>query len=285
MMRSSESALRLFPAGFDVDIGVVYTYERNLMPRLLSTLRASGEGVRMRLILVDNQSADGVAPWTREFPETQVVKNSRRLLYPANLNRILQASSARYTLLLNTDMFFDPPAQCVARMVRFMDAHPDCGIAGCALYHEDGVFAYPARRFQTPRVVLARRLGLGRLMAPTLDDYLYRSFDPGQTWECDWLSGCFLMVRREAFEDVGFFDEGFVKYFEDVDMCYRMARSGWRVMYHGGTYGYHLERRDSKRLLSIDAARHLRAYLRWHWKWGFSFARDLPEPAPRRRAA
>jgi hypothetical protein len=56
-------------------------------------------------------------------------------------------------------------------------------------------------------------------------------------------------------------------------------------MYHGGTYGYHLEQRASKHLLSADAALHLRSYLRWHWKWGFSFQGDLPETRDERKAA
>ena len=74
---------------------------------------------------------------------------------------------------------------------------------------------------------------------------------PEETWECDWLSGCFLMVRREAIEEVGRFDEGYRKYFEDVDICLRMARAGWQVMYHGATSCYHLESRSSKRLLLV----------------------------------
>ncbi len=277
-MRSCKSAPSGVAERRDVDVGIVYTHERGLISRLLSSLADSGHGVRMRLILVDNHSSDGVEPWTGCLPETLVLRNDRRLGYAPNLNRILQASSARYTLLLNTDMFFDPRQQCVARMVRFMDGQPDCGIAGCGVYREDASYAYPARRFQTLGVVLARRFGLGGLMRRTLDHYLYRELPPEATWECDWLSGCFLMIRREAFRDVGFFDEAFLKYFEDVDICYRMARSGWRVMYHGAPRCYHLERRASKRLWSADAALHLRSYLRWYWKWGFSYRADLPHP-------
>ena len=67
------------------------------------------------------------------------------------------------------------------------------------------------------------------------------------------------MVRRQAFQQVGLFDESFGKYFEDVDICLRMARAGWRVMYHGGTSCYHIEQRASRRLLSRDAWRHARA--------------------------
>jgi len=284
-MRPCRPVVQLPSRGLDVDVGVIYTHERELMDRLLSTLAAAAEGVRMRLILVDNRSADGVEPWKDRIAQTLAVENRRRLGYAANLNRILRASSARYVLLLNTDMYFDPRDPCVQRMVRFMDRQPGCGIAGCRLYHEDGAPAYAARRFQTLPILLARRLGLGRLMHPTLDWYLYRDRDPSGSWQCEWLSGCFLLIRRAAFEDVGFFDEGFRKYFEDVDMCYRMARSGWQVTYHGATSCCHLERRASKRLRSRDAWEHLRSYLRWHWKWGFSYAGDLARPEPLGRAA
>lgn len=274
------------PRTADVDIGVTYTHERWLMPRLLYTLRRSCPDISARLVLVDNASEDGVEPWLGFFPQTLVLRNPRRLLYAANLNRVLRAATARYVLLLNTDMFFDPREQCVTRMVRFMDSHPQCGIAGCGIYHEDGGYAYPARRFQTLPVLFARRLGLGRFMRRTLDQYLYRDRPINGTWPCEWLSGCFLMVRRQAIDEVGYFDEGFIKYFEDVDMCLRMARAGWQVLYHGATYCYHLERRASRSVFSADGWRHLRAYLRWHWKWGLRPAvLTPPTPPPARRAA
>jgi N-acetylglucosaminyl-diphospho-decaprenol L-rhamnosyltransferase len=208
-----------------------------------------------------------------------VLRNSVPTHYAANLNRILAASTARYALLLNTDMFFDPDEACPGRMVEFMDAHPDCGIAGCRIYHADGQDARAARRFQTMSVLLARRFGLSPLMQGTLNHYLYQDHDPRDSFDCDWLSGCFLMLRREAMEQVGLFDESFEKYFEDVDMCLRMARAGWRVMYHGSTSCYHLEQRASRKLLSADGWRHFRSYLHWLRKWGYT-----PE-RPERRAA
>jgi len=247
----------------DLDIGVIYTHEQELMPRLLTTMSASGEGLRMRLILVDNASADGVEPWCGYLPETQVVRNTRRLGYAVNLNRILDASTAKYVLLMNTDMYFDPREQCLARMAAFMDSQPRCGMAGCRLYHADGSDAYAARRFQTLPLVLARRCGLGRLLRRAVDHHFYAEHTPDETWPCDWLSGCFLMIRREAIEQVGHFDEGYGKYFEDVDMGLRMARVGWQVMYHGAASCCHLESRASKKLFSADAWLHLRAYLRW----------------------
>jgi N-acetylglucosaminyl-diphospho-decaprenol L-rhamnosyltransferase len=247
----------------DLDIGVVYTGERELMPRLLTSMAASGDGLRMRLILVDNASPDGVEAWLPHFPETMVLRNDRRLGYAANLNRVLDASTARYVLLMNTDMYFEPREQCLGRMVAFMDSQPRCGVAGCRLFHADGVDAHAARRFQTLPLILARRCGLGRLLRGTVDSYFYAEHQPDDTWACDWLSGCFLMVRREAIASVGHFDEGYGKYFEDVDFCLRMSQAGWQVMYHGAASCVHLEQRASRNPFSADAWIHLRSYFRW----------------------
>lgn len=260
----------------DLDIGVIYTHEQELMPQLLTTMAASGNGLRMRLILVDNASDGGVEPWCGYLPETKVVRNTSRLGYAPNLNRIIDASTAKYVLLLNTDMYFDPNVQCLARMVAFMDGQPRCGMAGCRLYHADGSDAFAARRFQTLPLILARRCGLSRVFRRTVARHFYAEHKQDETWACDWLSGCFLMIRREAIEQVGHFDESYGKYFEDVDMGLRMARAGWQVMYHGATSCYHLESRGSKRLFSADAWLHLRAYLRWLRRAGPSPSADAP---------
>ena len=259
-----------------LEIGVIYTHERHFMPPLLTSMAASCEGRRARLLLVDNASADGAEQWTPLFPEVRVIRNRRRLHYSANLNRVIEHSGSEYLLLLNTDMYFDPPAQCLSRMIDFMDANPRCGLSGCRLLHADGSHAPSARKLQTFSIIAARRLGLAPLMRRTISDYLYADRAPTDTYACDWLSGCFLMFRRAALEQVGLFDEGFVKYFEDVDICHRTALAGWSVLYHGATYCYHLEQRASRRLFSHDARLHLKSYLRWLWKWG---------GMPRRRAA
>ena len=90
----------------------------------MDSLAHSGDGLATRLILVDNASIDGAEQWRPYFPEIEIVRNPQRLHYAANLNRILAASTSRYTLLLNTDMYFDPAAQCLAKMVAFMERQP-----------------------------------------------------------------------------------------------------------------------------------------------------------------
>jgi dTDP-4-dehydrorhamnose reductase len=252
----------------DLDIGVIYTHERYWLPRLLSSMSQSGHDVRLRLLLVDNASKEGVSAWEHYFPDTTVLRNERRLGYAENLNRILNASTAPFVLLLNTDMSFDPEEQCLSKMVRFMRATPRCGVAGCRLYHPDGAYGHPARRFQTAATVLGRRTPLAPFLKRATRRYLYLDQPQTATFDCDWLSGCFLLVRREAYKQVGGFDCRFRKYFEDVDFCHRMARAGWRVMFNGETYCYHYEQRASKRLFSRDGWLHLRSYARWLRKRG-----------------
>ena len=90
----------------------------------------------MRLILVDNDSAGGVEPWSRAFAESKILYNTCRATYAANLNRILAAASARYVLLLNTDMYFDrvramPDANgCLSRRASSVAEWP---AAGCSM--------------------------------------------------------------------------------------------------------------------------------------------------------
>lgn len=265
----------------DVEIGVIYTHEDQFMPALLGSLSQSAPGLKSRLLLVDNCSRSGAERWLPLFRETQIIRNDMRLGYAANLNRILSASTAPFVLLLNTDMYFDPDQACVARMVEFMQRHPDCGIAGCRLYHADNSYAFPARRFQTMKAIAGRRLGLAGVFQDEVRDYLYQSHSSLDSYSCEWLSGCLLMVRRELWQQIGGLDTGFRKYFEDVDYCLRAAVAGWRVMFHGGTYAYHLEQRASRHLWSRDAWRHLRSYGRWLSKWGFNPRRHVGAVRPR----
>jgi GT2 family glycosyltransferase len=247
----------------DLDIGVIYTYEDEYMRPLLESLARSGDDLAMRLILIDNASAGGVERWRKCFPHTLVVRNEERLGYAANLNKILTAATAELVLLLNTDMYFEPAEQSLSKLVRFMHERPECGLAGCRLYHPDGTYGHPARRFQTLSTIAARRAGLGRLLPAALERYVYAHQSRYDSFACDWVSGCLMLVRRKAIEEIGLFDCRYGKYFEDVDICYRLAQAGWKVMFHGGTFGFHHEQRASKPLFSRDAWLHLRAYGKW----------------------
>lgn len=260
-----------------LDIGVIYTDDDEHMQNLLFSLRASRPQFRFRLLLVDNHSRQGVDRY-REFIEpTEVLTNPARKTYAENLNRILAASTAEYVLLLNTDIEFDVENRCLDQMVEFMNKHPDCGMSGCRVYLPGGDYGYAPRRLQTPITFMTRRLGMSGFFPNEQARYLYTDRNRHSSFPCEWLSGCFLLVRRTAYEEIGGFDERFRKYYEDVDYAIRMQRAGWKVMFHGEALYYHHEQRASRQLFSRDGWLHIRSWLYWHRKWGWKPSLLLPQ--------
>jgi N-acetylglucosaminyl-diphospho-decaprenol L-rhamnosyltransferase len=249
--------------GIDVSVTLVSTDERKFLEPMLPQLYRSAKGVKMEVLLVDNACTDGTAELQGRFPDLKVIPNTRRLGFSANHNLAMRRSRGRYILCLNPDVLFDENAQTVAEMAAFMDAHPACGVSGCKALNAEKQLIFPARRFQTLRIVLARRAGGLFASKRVLDRYFYREHSMDDTFEADWLQGCFLFMRREALAEVGLFDELYFKYFEDVDLCRRMAARGWKVMYYGGARFYHLEQRSSTKLFSRYAWLHLKSWIRW----------------------
>ncbi|MCA9041708.1 MAG: glycosyltransferase [Planctomycetaceae bacterium] len=260
-----------------LDIGVIYTGEDEHIQNLLFSLRASLPQISFRLLLIDNHSDQGVERYAELIEPTDVLINSSRKTYAENLNLILSASTAEYVLLLNTDIQFDSENHCLDRMVTFMNQHPDCGMSGCRVYLPGGAYGYSARRLQTSLTFLTRRLGLGVLFPREKERYLYMDRNRRSSFACEWLSGCFLLVRRKAWEEVGGFDEQFRKYYEDVDYAVRMQQQNWKVMFHGDAFCIHNEQRASRNLFSYDAWLHACSWYRWHRKWGWRPSRLLNE--------
>lgn len=279
---NADAALKPARDGFDLSVTLVSTNERHYIEPMLPELYRAAEEIRMEVLLVDNVCTDGTADLEGRFPFLRVLRNSERHSFSWNHNRGTVESRGRYVLCLNPDVRFDRDASCIRKMVQFMDSHPDCGLSGCQVFDRCGEFAHPARRFQSLRIVLARRCQRLFGSQRVLDRYFYADQPITATFACDWLSGCFLFMRREALQETGLFDVGYGFYFEDVDICRRMTAHGWDVLYYGGAAYTHLEQRASTRLFSRKARVHLRSWA--HWLGKQSELRQIV-PTHRRRTA
>ena len=261
----------------DLDVGVIYTGERDLMGPLLSTMKASAPGLNYRLILVDNHSHDGIEPWRQIIPETKVLKNSERLHYAANMNRIVAASTARYVLVMNTDMFFDPRQRCLSRMVEFMDSHP--ALRHCRL--PPAARRRPRRpgRAPLPDVVgdPGAALRAGRLHAADLGALFLHGPRPGRVVR---LPVAFRLLphapQRRRWRRSACSTRVSASISKTSTCACGWPGPGWQVMYHGATSAYHIEQRASRKLFSADAWKHLRSYLYWLSKWGYRATAETP---------
>jgi GT2 family glycosyltransferase len=133
--------------------------------------------------------------------------------------------------LLNTDAFLRGPA--LARLVGFMDAHPEAGAAGPRLFYGDGTLQRSCWAFPTLATEFYGALGLDRLFSYSrrFGHYQMTYWDMGDMRPVDVVMGSCLIARREAVEQIGDLDERFFMYSEEVDWCYRLQRAGWCVYY------------------------------------------------------
>lgn len=184
------------------------------------------------VIFVDNASADGSADFVRErFPDARVMAMDRNLGFAGGNNTAIREARGRYILLLNPDTETHPGA--FRALIAFMDAHPDCAIAGPQLLNPDGSLQYSCRRFPTLEAGLFRNTPLGRLFPGNraTRDYMMKDVPHDRAMEVDWVSGAAMCIRRETLDRVGLLDEGYFMYVEDVDLCYRAREVGGEVWY------------------------------------------------------
>ncbi len=199
----------------------------------LRALETEREVIPLELFVVDNASADGSADVARQVaPWAQVVENRDNRGFAAANNQALAQAQGRYVALLNPDA--EILAHALTSLVRYLDGMPDAAAAGPMTFTPSGEVDYRcARRFPTLWTEFCEVSGLTRRFPR------HRLFSgaPMGHWDhrdprdVDALSGACMVVRREAMDQVGLLDESFFMYFEDTELCFRLKRADWRVVY------------------------------------------------------
>jgi hypothetical protein len=196
----------------------------------LAALAAHPPAVPHEIILVDNGSTDDSAARVREeFPGVKLLALGRNPGFGAANNAGVRESTGDHLFFLNNDTLFgsDP----VGPLCLLLAAHPDWGVVGPRLRNADGTFQLSFGRF--PSFAAERRTRAEMRLLRKRDAGALRDFESrySETTAVDWISGAAMLVRREAFEAAGGFDEGYFLYFEDSDLCRRIAGKGYRTMY------------------------------------------------------
>ena len=260
------------PQGVSVDLSIVivgYNSRDDLVP-CLKAIGASEDVVTRETILVDNASSDETIDLvSREFPWVKLFTNSSNVGLSRAVNRGIREAKGRYVLVLNPDIQIRGTSLDV--LVRFMDDHADVGMAGAKLLNTDGTLQHSCRAFYTFWTLVLRRTFLGSVFrrSRTIQRHLMLDYDHETAREVDWILGACMLARRDALADVGPMDERFFLYFEDVDWCYRMWRSGWKVYYVPASIMTHRHARESARPgISRQLVAHLLSLAHFYEKWG-----------------
>jgi len=193
------------------------------------------------IYVVDNASADGSLEKLEEDFQDEVedglvefIANPENRGFSQANNQAITLSSSQYVLLLNSDTVVQ--GDCLEKCLDYMAGDKEIGALGCKILLPDGKLDKACRRsFPTPTVSFYRMTGLSLLFprSKRFGRYNLSYLDENGTYEVDSLSGAFMLVRREAIDDVGLLDEEFFMYGEDIDWCYRIKQAGWKVVYYG----------------------------------------------------
>jgi len=212
------------------------------------------------VVVVDNGSTDGTVDFIRErFPDVRIVEQENRGMGGGN-NTGMRAAGGRYFFLLNSDAWV--MGDGLAKLVEFADAHPEAAVVGPRLVNTDGTLQRSVRgeptvwRLATEYLFIRKLAPRSRLLNP-----LYvGGFAHDEVFEADWLFGPALLVRREAADAVGLFDESFFMFSEEVDWMTRFRRAGWKVLFFPGAEVVHVGGASHGGRMYVE---NLRGHLRW----------------------
>jgi len=233
----------------DLSIIIVNYNTRNILRQCLRSICLQDHGVSLEAVVVDNASSDGSAAMVRkEFPRVKILENERNLGFSAGNNRGLPVCEGEFVLLLNSDTLVLPGT--LASVLTFARAHPESGILGCKLVRPNSELDWACRRgFPTPLVALFKFLGFHRLFprSKLFGRYNITYKDPNLTYEVDSVVGAFMLISRGVLEQVGGLDENFFMYGEDLDLCFRAKKAGFRVHYLGQSQVIHIKGASSRK--------------------------------------
>ena len=189
-----------------------------------------------RVVVFDNGSTDGSAEMVRAlYPEVSLMESATNLGYGSAANRVFlshpRARGAEFLILANSDIIFAEGS--IAALVDDLRRHRDAGLTGPRLLNTDGslqrsCFPLPGGFqwiFDNDAVCALLRF------FPVLRGRLLRLWEHDAEREAPWVKGALLAIRRTAFEEIGGFDEFFFMYYEDTDLCLRLAKRGWRIRF------------------------------------------------------
>ena len=210
----------------------------------LDSLFASQGDFTLEVFVVDNASKDdSVKVIQQAYPNITLIQNKENIGFGRANNQVLDFAKGEFILLLNTDAFV--AADTLQKTVQYLQSHPRCGVLGVKLLGRDGELQPSCRYFPTPFNLFASRVGLHRLL-PNIKLVDNVHWNPAQTQNCDWVPGCYYLIRKSVIEQAGLFDPLYFLYSEEVDHCFAVKKAGWEVTYFADASVVHIGGESAK---------------------------------------
>ena len=227
----------------DISIIIISWNVEKLLKECLTSIFSNQEDLRLEVYVVDNASKDNsCAMVSKEFPQVNLIRNKGNMGFTKANNQAIKAASGKYIFLLNPDTVILPGA--LKQMQLFMENNPKCGALGPKLLNPDGTLQLSCRSFPTLGSQFITTFYLDILFPKSriFGKYLMSYWAHDSISEVDQPMGAALFIRKEALVQAGLFDENIFILFDEVELCYRIKKAGWKIFFlpqaqiihHGG---------------------------------------------------
>ena len=222
----------------DLSIIIVSFNTKDILKECLESAYKTAQNLSFEVIVVDNASKDGTAELISNskflISNFHYIQNKENLGFSKANNVGIKVATGRYVLFLNPDIVVHE--KTLEGMVKFMDAsvNKKVGAATCKVMLTNGKIDDASHRgFPTPWNALTHFSGLSKVFgnAKHFGGYNLKHLDLSTMHEIEALAGAFMIVRREAGEEVGWWGEDYFFYGEDLDFCYMLKQKGWKIYY------------------------------------------------------
>jgi len=229
---------------------VIVNYNvEHFLEQCLYAVEKAIKHIDAEIFVVDNDSADGsCAMVSKKFPWATLIENKENVGFSKANNQAMRIASGEYILLLNPDTVVEEDT--FSKTIAFMESTPDAGGLGVKMIDGKGNFLPESKRgVPTPMVAFYKIFGLSKIFpkSPKFSRYHLGHLDKDETHQVDILSGAFMLMRKVVLDKIGLLDEDYFMYGEDIDLSYRIIKSGYKNYYYAGTTIIHYKGESTKK--------------------------------------
>lgn len=219
------------------------------LEQCLHSVETALQGIDSEVFVVDNHSVDGsIRMLNKKFPEVKLIVNTENVGFAKANNQAIRQAKGEYILLLNPDTLVE--SDTFAKTIAFMDQTPHAGGLGVKMVNGEGKFLPESKRsLPFPNVAFYKIFGLSKLFKKSrrFGKYHLTYLDPNEIHEVEVLSGAFMLLRKSMLDSVGYLDEDYFMYGEDIDLSYRITQAGFKNYYYPKTRIIHYKGESTKK--------------------------------------
>jgi GT2 family glycosyltransferase/lipopolysaccharide/colanic/teichoic acid biosynthesis glycosyltransferase len=236
----------------DISVIIVNYNVKNLLENCINSVLISSRNYNTEIIIVDNNSFDGSYEYiSSKFCSTKNIKiiRSKINLGFAKANNLgINQASGKYLLILNPDTLLQE--NTIEKCINFYDSDQKIGALSCKLILPNGKLDLACRRsFPSSPIALYRLVGLSKLFSRSkiFGKYNLTFLDENSTYEVESICGAYMLIKKDLFDQLGGFDEDYFMYGEDLDLCYKIKKAGYKIYYYSGTSAIHYKGESTKK--------------------------------------